>query len=64
MFADCFCLFQIKVIPLGSLKDAVYISGVVFHKNVSHKSMARKIDNPRIMLLSGGIDYTRSEHKI
>jgi 1-phosphatidylinositol-3-phosphate 5-kinase len=26
--------------------------------------MARKIDNPRIMLLSGGIDYTRSEHKI
>ncbi len=26
--------------------------------------MAREIENPRIMLLSGGIDYTRTEHKI
>ena len=40
------------------------MSGVVFHKNVSHKAMAREIKNPRIMLLSGGIDYTRAEHRI
>jgi len=26
--------------------------------------MAREIKNPRIMLLSGGIDYTRAEHRI
>ena len=34
------------------------------HKNVSHKRSAKEIKNPRIMLLSGGIDYTRAEHRI
>ena len=40
------------------------MSGIIFHKNVSHKSMAKEIMNPRIMLLSGGIEYTRTENRI
>mmetsp|Transcript_9237 Transcript_9237/g.17384 ORF Transcript_9237/g.17384 Transcript_9237/m.17384 type:complete len:2047 (+) Transcript_9237:105-6245(+) len=55
---------KVKAIPGGKLRDSVYVSGVVFHKNVSHKAMTRKIMNPRIMLLSGGIDYIRTEHRI
>ena len=40
------------------------MSGVVFHKNVSHKKMARVIQSAKIMLLSGGIEYTRTENRI
>ena len=51
------------VIPGGKLEDAAYISGIAFRKNVSHKTMAKEMPNPRIMLLSGGIEYTRTENK-
>jgi hypothetical protein len=55
---------KVKTIPGGSVLDSVYMSGVVFHKNVSHKKMARAIQNAKIMMLSGGIEYTRSENQI
>lgn len=41
-----------------------FVAGVVFHKNVSHKKMARIIPNAKIMMLSGGIEYTRTENRI
>ena len=49
---------KLKVIPGGSLKDCAYLSGILFRKHVSHKRMAKEIVNPRIMLLSGGIEFT------
>ncbi|KAL7555127.1 hypothetical protein ACHAWF_018762, partial [Thalassiosira exigua] len=52
---------KVKVIPGGSVEDSAYMSGVVFHKNVSHKKMSRGIQNCKIMMLSGGIEYTRTE---
>jgi hypothetical protein len=55
---------KVKVIPGGDFKDSCFVSGVVCHKNVSHKAMAREIINPRIMLLSGGIEFTRKENTI
>jgi hypothetical protein len=55
---------KIKVIPGGSYKDCAYLSGIMFRKTVSHKQMAREVDQPRIMLLSGGIEFTRTEYRI
>jgi 1-phosphatidylinositol-3-phosphate 5-kinase len=55
---------KIKVIAGGSYEDCAYISGVLFRKTVSHKRMAREIENPRIMLLGGGIEFTRTENRI
>lgn len=55
---------KIKVIPGGSYKDCAYLSGIMFRKTVSHKHMAREVDQPRIMLLSGGIEFTRAENRI
>jgi hypothetical protein len=55
---------KVKVIPGGSVKDFAYVSGIVFHKNVSHKKMAQSIINAKVMLLSGGIEYTRTENRI
>ena len=40
-----------------------YLSGIVFRKTVSHKRMAKEIHNPKIMLLSGGIEFTRTENR-
>jgi hypothetical protein len=40
------------------------MSGILFRQTVSHKRMAKKVDNPRIMLLSGGIEFTRTENRI
>jgi 1-phosphatidylinositol-3-phosphate 5-kinase len=54
----------VKIIPGGNVLDFAYVSGVVFHKNVSHKQMARVIPNAKIMILSGGIEYTRTENRI
>lgn len=52
------------MIPGGNLGDSAFVSGIIFHKNVSHKTMAKEILNPRIMLLRGGIEYTRTENRI
>ena len=46
------------------MNDSVYMSGVVFYKNVSHKAVAKEILNPRILLLNGGIEFTRTENRI
>jgi hypothetical protein len=40
------------------------MSGILFRKTVSHKRMAKEVPNPRIMLLSGGIEFTRTENRI
>lgn len=55
---------KVKVISGGSYRDCAYMSGVLFRKTVSHKRMAKEVLNPRIMLLSGGIEFTRTENRI
>ena len=55
---------KLKTVPGGVRSECSYLSGVVFQKNVSHKQMARRLENPRVMLLSGGIEFTRTENRI
>jgi len=55
---------KVKTVPGGKLSDCAYISGIMFRKTVTHKRMAKQIDNPRILLLSGGIEFTRTENRI
>lgn len=52
-----------KKVPDGSRKECVIVGGVVFTKNVVHKEMATKIENPRILLLQCPIVYQRVEGK-
>ena len=54
---------KVKVVPGGSRSDCSYLPGVVFQKHVSHKHMAKEVLRPRFLLLSGGIDYTRSTNE-
>lgn len=55
---------KIKTIPGGKIKDCAYLSGIVFRKTVIHKRMAKEIENPSIMLLAGGVEFVRSEHRL
>lgn len=52
---------KMKIIPGGSVDENVYVDGVVFRKNVSHKKMSAKgpITKPRVLLLAGGIEFQR-----
>jgi 1-phosphatidylinositol-3-phosphate 5-kinase len=52
------------VIPGGDVSECAYVDGLVFRKNLAHKHMASSLVGPRIMLLSGGIEFQRTETRI
>ncbi|KAG6017505.1 hypothetical protein E4U54_006789 [Claviceps lovelessii] len=52
---------KLKKIPGGRPGDTCYVSGVVFTKNLALKSMARRITNPRIVLVTFPIEYQRHQ---
>lgn len=54
---------NIKKLPGGSREECGIIRGTSFSKNVAHKGMATKIDNPKILLLECAIIYQRIEAK-
>ena len=48
-------------IPGGELSESRVIRGVMLNKDVTHPSMRRRIENPRIVLLDCGLDYKQAE---
>ncbi|KAK6165394.1 hypothetical protein SNE40_022328 [Patella caerulea] len=54
---------HVKKVPGGHKNETLLIHGLVFTKNVAHKKMKCKINNPQILLLRGSIDYQRIESK-
>jgi len=55
---------KVKVIPGGSHLECCYIDGMVFRKDVVHKTMRKAVSSPRILLLSGGIDSQRAHSRL
>lgn len=54
---------NIKKISGGNRSECNIVGGVVFSKNVAHKDMKTKIDNPKVLLLACPIVYQRVEGK-
>ena len=52
---------KIKKIPGGSPKDSEYVNGAVITKNVAHKQMSRLQANPRVMLVTFPLEFSRIE---
>jgi 1-phosphatidylinositol-3-phosphate 5-kinase len=53
------------VIPGGDINDCAYISGVMFRKQPLNKNMlTNDILNPKLLLISGGIEYNRNDSRI
>ncbi|RFU30903.1 hypothetical protein B7463_g5458, partial [Scytalidium lignicola] len=52
---------KLKKIPGGKPGDTSYVSGVVFTKKLALKTMPRSISNPRIVIVSFPIEYSRHQ---
>ena len=50
---------KVEKIPGGSIEDSMVLDGVMMNKDVTHSKMARKVVNPRILLLDCGLEYTK-----
>jgi len=55
---------KIKTVPGGAMDECAYVDGVVFRKSVVHKKMVRPLQNPRVLLLAGGIEFQRSNSRM
>lgn len=54
---------KIKRIPGGHFESSEYINGMVFSKALPCKSMPRRLDNPRILLIMFPLEYQRNENQ-
>ncbi|KAL8948070.1 MAG: hypothetical protein Q9222_005710 [Ikaeria aurantiellina] len=52
---------KLKKIPGGRPDDTLYVSGLVFTKNLALKSMPRSIDHPSILILTFPLEYARHQ---
>jgi 1-phosphatidylinositol-3-phosphate 5-kinase len=55
---------KVKRIPGAKPGDTGYISGVVFTKNLALKSMQRSVSQPRIVVLTFPIEYSRHQQQL
>jgi len=60
----CILLDLHAVIPGGDIVDCAYISGVMFTKQPPNKNMTREISNPKILIISGGIEYSKNDGRL
>ncbi|KAL8857225.1 MAG: hypothetical protein Q9178_006150 [Gyalolechia marmorata] len=52
---------KLKKIPGGKPDDTLYVSGLVFSKNLALKSMPRSISHPSILILTFPLEYARHQ---
>ncbi|XP_073946785.1 putative 1-phosphatidylinositol 3-phosphate 5-kinase, partial [Choristoneura fumiferana] len=55
---------QVKKLRDGCARDSRVVPGVVLTKNVAHRAMPQKIENPTVLLLDCSIAYQRVEGKL
>ena len=52
---------RVEKIPGGEIEDSQVLDGVMLNKDITHPSMRRKIENPRIILLDCPLEYKKGE---
>jgi len=52
---------KVEKVPGGSIEDSKVLDGVMLNKDVTHPSMKRKIEKPRVLLLDCGLEYQKGE---
>ncbi|KAK4943903.1 T-complex protein 1 subunit gamma [Elasticomyces elasticus] len=52
---------RIEKIPGGEIEDSRVLDGVMVNKDITHASMRRRIENPRIVLLDCTLEYKKGE---
>jgi hypothetical protein len=46
------------------MAECARVDGIVCRRNVAHKKMRSRIDNPRILILEAGLEYERRSNKL
>jgi len=52
---------KVEKVPGGTLEESRVLDGVMLNKDVTHPSMKRRIENPRILLLDSSLEYQKGE---
>ena len=52
---------KIEKVPGGLLEECRVVNGCMLNKDITHPSMRRKIQNPRILLLDCPLEYKKAE---
>lgn len=52
---------RIEKIPGGSIESSEVLAGVMLNKDITHASMRRRIENPRVLLLDLSLEYKKGE---
>ena len=52
---------RIEKVPGGEIEDSRVLDGVMLNKDITHPSMRRRIENPRIILLDCTLEYKKGE---
>jgi len=52
---------RVEKIPGGEIEDSTVLDGVMLNKDITHPSMRRRIENPRIVLLDCPLEYKKGE---
>ncbi|KQK18683.1 putative 1-phosphatidylinositol-3-phosphate 5-kinase FAB1C isoform X1 [Brachypodium distachyon] len=55
---------KVKCVASGNATDSTFIKGVVCSKNVKHKRMVSKHENPRLLLLGGALEHQKVTNKL
>lgn len=52
---------RVEKIPGGEIEDSQVLDGIMLNKDITHASMRRRIENPRIVLLDCPLEYKKGE---
>ena len=52
---------KVEKIPGGEIEDSRVLDGVMLNKDITHPSMRRRIENPRVILLDCPLEYKKGE---
>lgn len=52
---------KVEKVPGGLMEESRVVDGVMLNKDVTHASMRRKIENPRVVLLDCPLEYKKGE---
>ncbi|EIE24976.1 hypothetical protein COCSUDRAFT_83669 [Coccomyxa subellipsoidea C-169] len=53
-----------KVAGVGTPGDSSIVNGVVCRKNIAHKRMRRRIENAKILLIGGSVEFNRTQSRL
>lgn len=55
---------QFKKLSGGNRSECQLVEGIVCSKNVAHRGMSARVDNPKILLLNCSLVYQRTEGRL